>query len=62
MKITCYHAILIAMKEVETIKQIIIRIDDTLHKQLKLLAIENNTSIQKIAENLLKEYVKNHQK
>lgn len=50
------------MKEVETIKQIIIRIDDTLHKQLKLLAIENNTSIQKIAENLLKEYVKNHQK
>ena len=46
----------------ETIKQVIIRIDDNLHKQLKFLAIENDTKIKKIVENLLKEYVKNHQK
>ena len=35
--------------------------DDKLHKQLKILTIQNDTTIQKIVEEFLKEYVKKHQ-
>ncbi len=43
------------------IKQIPIRIDEELHKQLKIITIQNDTSIQKIVEEFLREYVKTHQ-
>lgn len=42
------------------IKQVPIRLDDELHKQLKILTIENDTTIQKIVEEFLKKYVEEH--
>jgi len=47
--------------EVSYIKQVPIRLDDDFHKQLKILTIQNNTSIQEIVEKFLKEYVKKNQ-
>jgi len=44
------------------IKQIPIRLDDELHKKLKILVIEENTTIQKLVEDFLISYVKEHQK
>lgn len=47
---------------VKVIKQVPIRIDDELHKQLKLIVIKNDTTIQKIVEEFLRNYVEQHQK
>lgn len=44
------------------IKQIPIRLDDDLHKKLKIIVIEENTTIQKVVEDFLKSYVEEHQK
>ena len=43
------------------IKQVPIRIDDELHKKLKIITIKNDTTIQKIVEEFLKKYVEQHQ-
>lgn len=45
----------------ERIKQIIIRLDDDLHRNLKLLTVKKDTTIQKVVEDFLKEYVKQNQ-
>lgn len=39
-----------------------IRIDDDLHKKLKITVIEQNKSVQEILEKFLKSYVEEHQK
>lgn len=38
-----------------------IRVDDDLHKQLKIITIQNDTSIQEVVIKFLEEYVKSHQ-
>ncbi len=48
--------------KVSRIKQVPICIDDKLHKQLKIIAIQNGTTIQKIVEDFLKKYVEDHRK
>ena len=45
----------------DVIKQVPVRIDDELHKQLKIITIQNDTTIQKIVENFLKAYVEQNQ-
>lgn len=43
------------------IKQVPIRIDDELHKKLKIITIKNDTTIQKLVEDFLKKYVAEHE-
>jgi metal-responsive CopG/Arc/MetJ family transcriptional regulator len=45
-----------------SIKQVPVRLDDELHKELKIIVIEKNTSIQEILEKFLKSYIEEHQK
>ena len=53
---------MIKIKQIRKTKQISIRIDNDLHKILKIIAIERDTSIQKITENFLKCYIADYQK
>jgi len=39
------------------IKQIVIRLSDKVHQQLKIKTIKENTSIQSLIENFIKQYV-----
>jgi len=39
------------------IKQIIIRLSNEIHQQLKIKTIKENTSIQSLIENFIKKYV-----
>ena len=39
------------------IKSILVRLDDDLHKKLKIKVIEDNTSIQKLIEEFIIDYV-----
>ena len=43
------------------IKQVPIRLDDELHKKLKIITIQNDTTIQKIVEEFLRKYVEENQ-
>jgi len=54
--ISCYHNIKI-VRMVIKIKQIIIRLSDKIHQQLKIKTIKENTSIQSLIENFIKQYV-----
>ena len=44
------------------IKQVPVRLDDELHKKLKIIVIERNTSIQEVLEKFLKTYIEEYQK
>lgn len=45
----------------DNIKNLIIRLDDDLHQKLKLISVYNSEPIQKIVEQLIKEYVNQKQ-
>jgi predicted transcriptional regulator len=49
------------IKEVDNIKQVPIRLDEELLKQLKIITIQNDTSIQRIVEEFLMAYVEQNQ-
>ena len=46
----------------EIIKSVPIRLDDDLHKKLKLICVYEDTSIQQIAVTLLKDYADQYHK
>jgi len=39
-------------------KTIIVRVDENIHKKIKIFCVENNTTIQECIENILKERFK----
>ena len=41
----------------DNIKNLIIRLDDDLHQKLKLISVYNDEPLQKIVEQLIKDYV-----
>ena len=43
------------------IKNLIIRLDDDLHQKLKLISVYNDEPLQKIVEQLIKDYVNQKQ-
>ena len=43
-------------------KNVIVRVPDELHKKLRLLALEQNTSLQQIAIDLFQEFVGKQEK
>ena len=45
----------------DNIKNLIIRLDDDLHQKLKLISVYNSEPIQKIVEQLIKDYVNQKQ-
>ena len=53
---------MIKIKQIRKTKQISVRIDDDLHKKLRIISIERDTNLQKIIENFLKYYVADYQK
>jgi hypothetical protein len=55
--IYCYQ-----VKEVIYIrKQVPFRLDEELYKKLRIIAINENTTIQEIIEKFLKQYIEEHQ-
>jgi predicted transcriptional regulator len=45
----------------DDIKQVPIRLDDDLHKKLKIITIQKDTTIQEIVEVFLRNYVEQNQ-
>ena len=45
----------------DNIKNLIIRLDDDLHQKLKLISVYNDEPLQKIVEQLIKDYVNQKQ-
>lgn len=43
------------------IKQIPVRLEDSFHKKLKIIAVNENTSIQKIIQECLNRYVEEYE-
>ena len=52
-----YLAIMISRLEVRGIKSVIFRLPDELHQKLKVKVAEEKTTIQKILEEYIEEYV-----
>ena len=54
----CYLAIMISRLEVREIKSVIFRLPDELHQKLKVKAALEKTTIQKVLEEFIEEYVR----